>query len=834
MKRFILTACVVLSAASIAFAQGLELKKKGTADVYWTHNGKPLLSFGGLSDFIFYAADDAFDYKQWADWAQAHGISHVRAYPPWSWRTIEKFAIENGGAIQNARFPYKETSTGSRQFDLNQFDSAYWTRFRQQCQYLESKGVIIHLLMTNGWQMRNDNDNWGGHFFNPANNINSFTDHLSSDRLRIYHSVADGQTGLANAQKAWFRKLVEETHDLNNVYYDLVHEIAENHSTWSKCRQWIDAMASEVRTRYGQLQSSRTPILGMDTGGLSSSERDWIFTRSYFDILVYGKVHNRNNALNWRTQYRKPYIPQESWDDNGTKWGYRHPEWRANIRKYMWKFMMARCQQMDLYIKPRPGGSNLPGYPHNYNPNGWNPFEDDARVLRDFWNSLTDYPNLKVAGSISSGPGSHKYVLSSGKEAIAYASSPTGQQNVGYGSQTLSLTGLALADGSYKADIVRPDTGVVNSPSVTVAGGKATIALPSFTDDIVVHLTPSSSTSNAPPTVTLTSPTAATSFTAPANITLNANAADSDGTILRVDFYVDGSLIGGDTTMPYNYTWNNVVSGSYTLTAKATDEDGAVTTSSPVNITVSSAPSPSPGLVSGLTVGSGLPYEWTSIGGGTAMYIDRAYTYQAPIPTVLDGEVALRTANDDKFSDSSVPDFITFTVTQDATVYVLYTTVNTTLESTWLASANGWSPESFTVTTSLGGSEADRLVRSRVYSSGSLVELGGNGSTSGTSSMYTVVVVPATGGGGPIDTDGDGLTDNDEVSIYGTNPQVADTDGDGADDGTEVAQGTDPLDPLSYPTGTPSGGGKSGSNGCGATGAEILLLLVLLRKKRAL
>jgi hypothetical protein len=46
----------------------------------------------------------------------------------------------------------------------------------------------------------------------------------------------------------------------------------------------------------------------------------------------------------------------------------------------------------------------------------------------------------------------------------------------------------------------------------------------------------------------------------------------------------------------------------------------------------------------------------------------------------------------------------------------------------------------------------------------------------------------------PVDTDGDGLLDSEELS-YGTNPLTADTDGDGLSDGEEVMElGTDPLD----------------------------------------
>lgn len=46
------------------------------------------------------------------------------------------------------------------------------------------------------------------------------------------------------------------------------------------------------------------------------------------------------------------------------------------------------------------------------------------------------------------------------------------------------------------------------------------------------------------------------------------------------------------------------------------------------------------------------------------------------------------------------------------------------------------------------------------------------------------------------DTDGDGLTDGDEVLRYGTDPLNPDTDGDGMNDGDEIRYGSDPLDPY--------------------------------------
>ena len=90
---------------------------------------------------------------------------------------------------------------------------------------------------------------------------------------------------------------------------------------------------------------------------------------------------------------------------------------------------------------------------------------------------------------------------------------------------------------------------------------------------------------NKPPAVTLSLP-AAGPFKAPANVTINASASDDDGHVTQVAFYENGTLIGTDATSPYSVTWNGAAAGSYTLTAIATDDDGATTTSAEAHITV--------------------------------------------------------------------------------------------------------------------------------------------------------------------------------------------------------------------------------------------------------
>jgi len=93
-------------------------------------------------------------------------------------------------------------------------------------------------------------------------------------------------------------------------------------------------------------------------------------------------------------------------------------------------------------------------------------------------------------------------------------------------------------------------------------------------------------TGNKAPTVNITAPASGTSVAAPATITIQATATDSDGTIAKVDFFNGSTLLGTATAAPYSFAWSNVAAGSYTLTAVATDNGGAATTSATVSITV--------------------------------------------------------------------------------------------------------------------------------------------------------------------------------------------------------------------------------------------------------
>lgn len=94
----------------------------------------------------------------------------------------------------------------------------------------------------------------------------------------------------------------------------------------------------------------------------------------------------------------------------------------------------------------------------------------------------------------------------------------------------------------------------------------------------------------APPVVSITSP--ASGATVAGTITVSADASDNVG-VTGVQLLVDGAALGAeDTAAPYSVSWNTATTsnGSHTLTVRARDAAGNVSTSTPVTVTVSNAP----------------------------------------------------------------------------------------------------------------------------------------------------------------------------------------------------------------------------------------------------
>ena len=117
-------------------------------------------------------------------------------------------------------------------------------------------------------------------------------------------------------------------------------------------------------------------------------------------------------------------------------------------------------------------------------------------------------------------------------------------------------------------------------------GGAAnhTLATPAADTLLTASFTDIGPENNQPPTVSLTAPASASTG---APVLLQASAADSDGSVARVAFYAGTTLLGEDSAAPFSWSWTPSGAGVVSLTARATDDAGASTTSAAVAVSVS-------------------------------------------------------------------------------------------------------------------------------------------------------------------------------------------------------------------------------------------------------
>jgi hypothetical protein len=92
---------------------------------------------------------------------------------------------------------------------------------------------------------------------------------------------------------------------------------------------------------------------------------------------------------------------------------------------------------------------------------------------------------------------------------------------------------------------------------------------------------------NQLPVVNLTAPANGAIIAAGGNVMLSASALDLDGTVSKVEFFEGANRLGESLAAPYEFIWINPAVGSYTLTARATDNLGGVAVSPSSTVTLS-------------------------------------------------------------------------------------------------------------------------------------------------------------------------------------------------------------------------------------------------------
>ena len=70
------------------------------------------------------------------------------------------------------------------------------------------------------------------------------------------------------------------------------------------------------------------------------------------------------------------------------------------------------------------------------------------------------------------------------------------------------------------------------------------------------------------------------------NVNIKTNIDDKDGSVVKVEFFIDGNSIGYNTIAPFNWAWFNALAGKHKIEAVATDNNGGKTNSHPIEVNV--------------------------------------------------------------------------------------------------------------------------------------------------------------------------------------------------------------------------------------------------------
>ena len=142
---------------------------------------------------------------------------------------------------------------------------------------------------------------------------------------------------------------------------------------------------------------------------------------------------------------------------------------------------------------------------------------------------------------------------------------------------------LSFTTGTGSLTATAPANANIAPPGIYMLFVVGTDGVPSVARMVTVS-------GNSAPSVSITSPAAGASFTAPATVGIVAGASDADGGVTKVEFFNGTSKLGEDVIAPYTYDWTDVAAGTYSITARATDTAGAQTTSAVRTVTVNPAP----------------------------------------------------------------------------------------------------------------------------------------------------------------------------------------------------------------------------------------------------
>jgi hypothetical protein len=207
-------------------AQAVQVHPDNRLRLRWRGRARFLL---GSTEHYGALLNTAFDYERYLDTIAADGLTLTRAFTFYR-ELADSLGPELGYANPLAPRPQHYLAPWARspasgnpgpdglpKFDLDTWDERYFVRLRRFLAAAQTRGVVVELvLFCNAY----DEARWRHLPLHPASNVNGVGTGMAAPR--DFGSLAD--RSVVEHQRRLVRKLVAETNEFDNLYYEICNE----------------------------------------------------------------------------------------------------------------------------------------------------------------------------------------------------------------------------------------------------------------------------------------------------------------------------------------------------------------------------------------------------------------------------------------------------------------------------------------------------------------------------------------------------------------------------------------------------------------------------------
>jgi hypothetical protein len=248
---------------------------------YFCANGAPVLLTGSHVWNNLYDLSNsninpppAFDYAGYLDFLQAHHHNFIRL---WSTDGQGIWWGKNTNQWPWLRLGPGTACDGKAQFDLSQFDPAFFARLRNRVLDARARGIYVSVMLFEG--VVSVGGDWCTHPFAASANVNGINGDTNGDgHGSESHTLAIPD--VVALEEAYVRHVVDTVNDLDNVLYEIVNEDGATQANTDWQYHWINFIHAYEATLPSQHPIGMTWQYLADRGAgntpLRTGPADWI------------------------------------------------------------------------------------------------------------------------------------------------------------------------------------------------------------------------------------------------------------------------------------------------------------------------------------------------------------------------------------------------------------------------------------------------------------------------------------------------------------------------------------------------------------------------------